>query len=118
MCIRDRDGALDQRFLEVDTDDFGVEAARHLERGAAEAAADVEDAFAARLGAPEHFRDVAGTARRHVALAPDELEHGDHIVVVFVFVGQRQRPVRRRAFYPRKSLGMRAGAGRGIAIFH
>ncbi|MCH7636986.1 MAG: hypothetical protein IIA12_04870 [Proteobacteria bacterium] len=38
----------------------------------------------------DHFRNVAGPAWRHIALAPDELEHRYYIVVVFVLVSHRQ----------------------------
>ncbi len=59
---------------------------RHFERRTADPAADVENLLALGSQVAQQPRDVAGAARRHVALAPDELEHGDHVVVIFVFV--------------------------------
>ena len=71
---------------EVDPDNFGAVRDGHLEGGPADAATHVEYALASRARALEEPLHVPRTARRHVARAPDELEHGDHVVVVFVAV--------------------------------
>ena len=74
------------RRLEIDPDDTGAVRQRHLQCRSAEAAADIEDTPVAGLDAAQYPGNVARPSGRHVALAPDELEHGDHVVVVLVVV--------------------------------
>ena len=53
--------------------------------------ADIQDALALCINSAQHLRNVAGTTGSHVAIAPDELEHRNYIVVVFIFVSHRDR---------------------------
>ena len=79
-------------FFKVYTNHVPIKRTGHLECRATDTATDIEYALAPRIQVLQHLGNASGPARRHVTLAPDQLEHGYHVVVIFVFVFHDQEP--------------------------
>jgi hypothetical protein len=78
---------LQQRRLDIEADDARAELARQHDVLPADTATDIEHGQSVQIVAADRLAHILRPARRHVALAPDQLEHGNHLVVVFVVMG-------------------------------